>query len=39
MSLQENLKQMNLQENLKQMSLQQNLLSKGEVIEHDIKVD
>jgi len=30
---------MSLQQNLKQMRLQQNLLSKGEVIEHKIKVD
>lgn len=30
---------MSLQENLKQRSLQQNLLSKGEVIEHELKLD
>lgn len=39
MSIQPNLKQMSLQQNLKQMSLQPNLLSKGEGIEHEIKVD
>ena len=39
MSIQPNLKQMSLQQNLKQMSLQPNLLSKGERIEHEIKVD
>jgi hypothetical protein len=33
------IKQMSLQPNLKQMSLQPNLLSKGEGIEHEIKVD
>lgn len=30
---------MSIQQNLKQMSLQPNLLSKGEGIEHEIKVD